>query len=266
MTLSIRGGFMSISSKIFLLMGMIILFSLLVYTQDSMEDVVYLKNGSIIRGIIIEQIPGESLRLKTRDGNIFVFSFDEVERIVKEESIEIREQRVTPITSGSFGMNPDYGVSFGAWLGGEFYIEEFDFYIDKETSFMLQCFADFYLMEKLAMGIYANFSSLSFEDFDETASLYGFGISIKPRFILSDGSFAIKPGLLIGVRWITVDAPNLDTVGGLGINFSVEFQFRTSRTFIPYGIMGFLSQPAGGNEDTDLTFAPIFYIGAGVAF
>ncbi len=53
---------------------------------DKMEDVVYLKNGSIIRGMILEQIPGESLKIETRDGSVFVFPMDEISRIVKEKA------------------------------------------------------------------------------------------------------------------------------------------------------------------------------------
>lgn len=51
------------------------------------EDVVYLKNGSIIHGIIIEQIPGESIKIKTKDDNFFVFKMDEIEKMAKEEII-----------------------------------------------------------------------------------------------------------------------------------------------------------------------------------
>ena len=50
-----------------------------------MEDVVYLKDGSIIRGTIIEQIPKESLKIKTADGNVFVYSLDDISKITKEE-------------------------------------------------------------------------------------------------------------------------------------------------------------------------------------
>ena len=38
---------------------------------QQMEDVVHLKNGGLIRGTIIEQIPGESLKIQTRDGSVF---------------------------------------------------------------------------------------------------------------------------------------------------------------------------------------------------
>ena len=52
--------------------------------QQAMEDVVYLKDGSILRGTIIEQIPGKSLKLQTADGNLFVYDMDKVERLTRE--------------------------------------------------------------------------------------------------------------------------------------------------------------------------------------
>ena len=51
---------------------------------QSMIETVYLKNGGLVKGEIIEQVPGQSLKLKTKDGNIFVYQMDEVERITKE--------------------------------------------------------------------------------------------------------------------------------------------------------------------------------------
>lgn len=53
---------------------------------QSLLDVVYLKNGSIIRGVILEQVPNKSLKIQTQDKNVFVFTFDEIDRIQKEES------------------------------------------------------------------------------------------------------------------------------------------------------------------------------------
>ena len=44
-------------------------------------DVVYLKNGSIIRGMVVETIPNETIKIRTADGSIFVYSLDEVEKI-----------------------------------------------------------------------------------------------------------------------------------------------------------------------------------------
>lgn len=47
-------------------------------------DVVYLKNGSIIRGMIIEQTPNVSLKIQTKDGSVFVYKMEEVEKMAKE--------------------------------------------------------------------------------------------------------------------------------------------------------------------------------------
>lgn len=52
--------------------------------MNQMVDVVYLKNGGVRRGIIIEQVPGESLKIKTNDGSVYVFKMDEILKITKE--------------------------------------------------------------------------------------------------------------------------------------------------------------------------------------
>ena len=59
--------------------------SLFVYTMDEIakacakNKVVYLKNGSVIRGAIIEQVPDESLkvRIQTQDGSLLFYTMDE---------------------------------------------------------------------------------------------------------------------------------------------------------------------------------------------
>ena len=52
--------------------------------QANWQDVVYLKNGSVVRGTIIEQVPGVSLKLQTNDGNIFVYNIEDVEKNLKK--------------------------------------------------------------------------------------------------------------------------------------------------------------------------------------
>lgn len=49
-----------------------------------MIEIVHLKNGSQIRGIITEQVPNKHLKIQTSDGSIFVYSYDEIEKISKE--------------------------------------------------------------------------------------------------------------------------------------------------------------------------------------
>lgn len=49
-------------------------------------DVVHLKNGGMVKGTIIEQVPGVSLKVQTADGSVFVFQMSEVEKMTKEKS------------------------------------------------------------------------------------------------------------------------------------------------------------------------------------
>lgn len=51
---------------------------------QNIQEVVFLKNGSVIRGEVIEQIPNKTLKIKTADGSIFSYEMSEVEKIVKE--------------------------------------------------------------------------------------------------------------------------------------------------------------------------------------
>ncbi len=78
--------------KYFLFIGVALFIGVFVSSigiaQQSTEDVVYLKNGSIIRGMVIEQVPGVSIKIEARDGNIFVYKTKEVAKIVKEPTKE----------------------------------------------------------------------------------------------------------------------------------------------------------------------------------
>ena len=50
------------------------------------EEVVYLTNGSIIRGDVIEQTK-ETIKIQIAGGSILVYKMEEVEKIVKEEKV-----------------------------------------------------------------------------------------------------------------------------------------------------------------------------------
>jgi hypothetical protein len=159
----------------------------------------------------------------------------------------------------------DFGIVGGLWLGGDIDLAAFSATIEKESGFMARVFYDSYVVEKLAVGAYANYSSASFKGITNTASLIEFGAAIKARFPLAEGAAALVPGLNIGYRIISVDIPNVKDTKGMGLNLSVAVQF-ASKGFIPFVETGFWAQPTGGNKDTDVTWAPILYIAGGIAF
>ncbi len=92
-----------------------------VTAQAGYEDVLYLKNRSIIHGMIIEQIPNQSIKIQTRDRNIFVYKMDEIEKITKESSVlnnsSLSKRYVDAV---EIKKNPYSGFSVGveACVGG----------------------------------------------------------------------------------------------------------------------------------------------------
>jgi hypothetical protein len=52
--------------------------------QKANKDVVYLKDGSVYRGQILELIPNQSLKVQTNDGNVFVVKMNAVDKVIKE--------------------------------------------------------------------------------------------------------------------------------------------------------------------------------------
>ncbi|MFM6984954.1 MAG: hypothetical protein ACKOXF_12525 [Chitinophagaceae bacterium] len=55
--------------------------------QNSWQDVVYLKNGSKIKGMITEFVPNVSYTITTSDGSIFVCNIGDILKIAKEQVI-----------------------------------------------------------------------------------------------------------------------------------------------------------------------------------
>ncbi len=73
----------STMKKISLLL-LLIAISIFTFAQSNYQDVVYLKNGGIIRGLIIEQVPNVSLKIQTNGNNVFVYRMEEIEKMTKE--------------------------------------------------------------------------------------------------------------------------------------------------------------------------------------
>jgi len=90
-----------------------------------LDDVVYLKNGSIVRGTIVEQMPGESILVQTKDGNTWRFTMEEVARMTREAPA------VASTPAASSAVSPRNPTAAGALSfllagGGQFYNGESD--------------------------------------------------------------------------------------------------------------------------------------------
>ena len=65
---------------------------LIAITADAqvLQDVVYLLNGSVVRGTLIEQVP--NVKIRTSDGSLWVFKQEEIEKITSEPAVQQSQQ------------------------------------------------------------------------------------------------------------------------------------------------------------------------------
>ena len=91
------------------LMGMTFAFA-----QSSLQDVVYLKNGSIIRGDIIEMVPDGAVKIMTSEGSVLLYDCAEVEKFAKEQA---RIRKKSPWVAGALSL---FTPGLGQFYNGEF--------------------------------------------------------------------------------------------------------------------------------------------------
>ena len=86
---------------------------------QSLTDVVYLKNGSVVRGTIIEQVPNESIKIQTSDGSIFAYPMVEVQKMTREQAIRVTRGSVSNGFRHNFAPQRGYRgfVEVGGGLG-----------------------------------------------------------------------------------------------------------------------------------------------------
>lgn len=70
------------------------------------DNIIYLKNGSIIKGSVIESVPNQNIKIRTADGSIFVYQMSEVDRIVLNEE----KKETTPSEGPKAGNKKDTAV------------------------------------------------------------------------------------------------------------------------------------------------------------
>jgi hypothetical protein len=157
----------------------------------------------------------------------------------------------------------EFGVTGGLLLAGEVYLAEFDTWLDSDTSFLARLTYDSYQIPSLGFGGFLNFASVGVEG--ESGTMVTIGGAIKPRWYVGAAKDQkIDVGLGIGYRSLSSDSFSED-VSGLALNLSAEYMkpFGDRQLIVD---IGFITQPTGGNDATDVTWPPIWYLTAGIAF
>jgi len=171
------------------------------------QDVIYLKNGGLIRGIIIEQIPYVSIKIQTRDGNIFVYKLDDIERITKET---IKDATVVPTSK----KKDPVLASCLSCLGG--------------------CLIDVPGLGQFYNGDYAKGAMFTI------ANLSGMGLALWGLYVIEDEPETGLPLLLSGSAisivstiWATIDAYNFaQTSSSVTMEFLNGSLFSTANDYL----------------------------------
>jgi hypothetical protein len=156
-----------------------------------------------------------------------------------------------------------YSLNFkvGGLFAGKVNVGGLD--IDTKMSPILKADLDGILMPKLSMGGYLLFTPVGIEDLDEKFNTLSLGLTIKPRFALNDG-LQLRPGVAIGYTRISNDDVTDDPSSGLNVGFQVELMKAINEKTGIVGEFGFISQPAGGTGDVEVTFTPTIYLMIGI--
>ncbi len=97
--------------------------------------------------------------------------------------------------------------------------------------------------------------------FEEDGSFVELGVMVGPTFDIGDLTLVTTGE--ISFRSIPTDNENLESTG-LGTNLNVTLIFNSQNNISPKVELGFITQPAGGNDDLEYTFSPYWYIGGGI--
>ena len=222
---------------------MVLVVGIIANAQQNYQDVIYLKNGSIIRGTIIEQIPNVSFKIEIADKNVFVYKMDEIEKISKEPIVDVssKSKNNSEVKSGYLGIlnigygfgighdskgfdfgkfdfingyqfNPYFSLGFGTGL--KFYFDEFS------TSLVIPIFADFraHFIDYIASPYIAVGIGYTLE---ATPEFGGLGFMLNPSLGASI-KISKRSALNIGVGYLMQRFEG-GSVNSINLDFGVSF-------------------------------------------
>lgn len=204
----IVGGVMWIARLCTMLAGFLFMLILTCSTTAAQDyqDVVHLKNGTVVRGVIVEHVPDESVRIRTLDGSVWVFDYEEVARITREEMGGVSGLGARRSTDGSAafprGTQLVSGVLSFSSQGGDLY-ENFDG--DGITTVSIVPSVFYFVTPSIGIGGDLSLTRQSQGDFSNTV----WGAGPKAGYFFNSGSSTI-PYVAVGWNYLSIGASNGD--------------------------------------------------------
>ena len=104
-------------TPLFLAIVLFFISNTVVYADDT-YDLVHLKDSTIIKGKIIETIPNKSITIKSFDGKIQTFDYDQILKIQRDESFynNCRDSSYSELGI-CYGTPAVFNLAIGPWYG-----------------------------------------------------------------------------------------------------------------------------------------------------
>ncbi|MCA9597771.1 MAG: hypothetical protein KC776_30875 [Myxococcales bacterium] len=161
------------------------------------------------------------------------------------------------------------GLKAGVLVPGSVYVKELDRNLDTSMGPLALASIDGIVAPKLSLGAFLLHArpSLDVGGDDLSTAITTLGATIKARFG-DPQAIQFRPGIAFGYQLIdlTEGDDDFDVIKGFDIGGLFEVSIPTGSSLRVPIELGFISQPVGGNDQTDVTFSPIFYLAAGVEF
>ena len=194
---------------------------------QEMEDVLYLKNGTVVRGMIVEQIPNQQVRIRTRDGSSYVYTFDLIARIAREPAAQEPTTMVPQMKHARKGFWIGFGGAFGS-LG----VENGE---TRESSAAGTFRLGGTLSQNLLLGVQVDAWTKSVNNIEGTATLtFGTMTALIVFYPMSNGGLYLSGG--VGVATLTGEINSggvgiSETRGGFGGVIGMGYDVRLGRAF-----------------------------------
>ncbi len=138
----------------------LLIFSLLTFSsllaQEDYRDVIYLKDGSVVKGIINRQVPGESITLQTGEDSLTQYALADVDHI-RRERLKTEKPKGIFIIDSIPPRSLAAAIEAGALFGFKANDENGRFYSYSNKFFTLSAVLGYRLSRKLFLGAGAGF-------------------------------------------------------------------------------------------------------------
>jgi hypothetical protein len=164
-----------------------------------------------------------------------------------------------PAAQSLFGLSLVAGMALPGTIsvspGGE---------ADTKIGWVVRAAGDAMLIPKLSMGAYVLYGRTSTDPGSLGLWMLGLGGTLKGHFQIE--TVQLRAGLAIAFQVMNSDAIGSESAKGLGLAPVVEVAVPVANNMNLLIQTSFVSQPAGGNKHVDVTWAPIFYLAAGIEY